>query len=364
MKRTAAVVLGIGLALGVTAPAAEARRKTPPKPTVSSSSAAPVVGRSFIMTGRAGGTKVARIVLQRKVVHRPWHTVAAKTLTRHVRKATWTRREGTARTVWYRTRFVARYSTAERVTVRRPPAPAPTLILSAGQTDGGDVYVGDVYTVGGQLTRGATAMSGVVLRVERRLGTSGTWESMGPYTTDSQGEFSLDDSSPRRGMVYYRATGGGRSAMTAMPVFEVLSMPAVAGPTLKMTYKPTTCDATIGGNDDAVTLGLREKAGCGTKAGDYVDVRWNPPGVCAPVRLDSFSLTGESSPTAEEVRVQVYLDDNPIFPDQWRRVQRGTSTGVFTTGSNEFDEIGIRMTVSEGSGDFVGEIANAEAQCL
>jgi hypothetical protein len=238
------------------------------------------------------------------------------------------------------------------------------LIMSAGQTDGGDVFVGDVYTVGGELTRGAAGVRGVAVRVERRLGTSGAWEPLGSYTTDGQGEFSLSDSSPERGMVYYRGTAGALSQMTAMPVFEVLSMPAETGPTLTMAYKPTTCNATLGGDDAAVTLGLRETEGCGTKAGDYVDLRWNPPGVCSPVRLDSFSLTGESSPTAEEVRVQVYLDDNPIFPDQWRRVQRETSTGGFSTGSNEFDEIGIRMTVSEGSGDFVGEIANAEAQCV
>jgi hypothetical protein len=369
MKKLITVLVGMGLAVGVCVavgvPAAEARRNAPwPKPTVAASPAAPVVGKAFTVTGRAAGTRVARIVLQRKVAQGPWRAVASKKLTHGHRKATWTRREGTARTVWYRTRFGSRYSTVKRVTVRRPPAPPTMLIMSAGRTEGGDVFVGDLYTVGGELTKGDAGVPGVTFLVERRLGTTGPWESLGPLTTDGAGAFSLTDSSAQRGMVYYRATGGGRSAMTAMPVFDMISMPAVTGPTLKMSYKPTTCSAILGGDDTAVTMALHETDGCATRAGDYVDLRWDPPGVCAPVRLDRFSLTGGSSPTAEEVRVQIYLDGQEIFPDQWRRVQRETSTGSFTTGSNEFDEMGIRMTVSEGSGDFVGEIANAEAQCL
>ncbi len=356
----------VGMSMAAGAPAAQARRAAPPpRPTITASTAAPVVGKAFRLTGRAGGTRPGRIVLQRKAsAHGRWSAVASRQLTGSTRRATWTRREPVVRTVWYRTRLGARHSQAVRITVRRPPPPPTTFIMSAGRTDGGDIFVGDVYTVGGELTKGAAGVGGVSFAVERRLGISGPWQSLGSYTTDDSGAFSLSDSSAERGMVYYRATGGGRSGMTAMPVFDMVSMPAVTGPTLKMSFKPTTCNATLGGDDSAVTIGLREKTGCATKAGDYVDLRWNPPGICAPVRLDDFSLTGESSPSAEEVRVQVYLDGNPIYPEQWRRVQRGSSTGSFSTGSNEFDELGIRMTVSEGSGDFVGEIANAEAQCL
>jgi hypothetical protein len=370
MKKITSILLGGGLAVALTvaagAPAAQARRTAPPpKPTITTSTASPVVGKAFRVTGRAPGTRPARIVLQRKVAaHGRWTAVASRQLTRSTRKATWTRREAVARRVWYRTKLGARYSVAKRITVRRPPAPPTTFIMSAGRTDGGDIFVGEVYSVGGELTKGGAGVAGVSFAVARRLGISGPWQSLGSYTTDGTGAFSLTDSSSDRGMVYYRATGGGRTGMTAMPVFDVISMPAVTGPTLKMSYKPTTCNATLAGDDSALTIGLREKAGCTTKAGDYVDLRWNPPGICAPVRLDDFSLTGESSPGAEEVRVQIYLDGNPIYPEQWRRVQRGSSTGSFSTGSNEFDELGIRMTVSEGSGDFVGQIANAEAQCL
>ncbi|MGH3414147.1 MAG: hypothetical protein ACRDPH_13815 [Marmoricola sp.] len=74
-------------------------------------------------------------------------------------------------------------------------------------------------------------------------------------------------------------------------------------------------------------------------------------------------LTDASSPTANGARIGLLLDGQAAGPDS-TVVRGGPGIGLHELSASEATTFGVRMTVSDGSGGFVGEIDGASAHCL
>jgi hypothetical protein len=359
---TLALLSGMGpVAVAATGPQA-GRGWVAQRPTVAAP-ASVTAHRAFRVVARSHGNH-GRFLLQRRIAGHGWKVVAAKP---HRRKAVFHRTEKAAGRIWYRVKVGHRRSTADRVRVKSPvPPPARTeLLMSAGRVGGGDgdILVGQEYTVGGTLTKGGRPVADTLVTVERQDPDSGAWTAAGQFRTDGAGEFGFPDSSDQRGLVLYRGTAGAVTGQTVVPVLEVVSMPASVGPGLSMDSRG--CTASVAGNSDVVTMALRGtpgSPGCVINAGDWVALTWTLPGTCTPLVIGNLRLSNESSPTANAVRMRASIDADVELTDE--TVDRGSGTGLMSIGGDPISTLTLRMQVTDGSGDFVGEVVDAHSTCL
>lgn len=333
-----------------------------PGPTV----AAPTTvtqGRTFLVRGRKHAAPAGWMLLQRRVPGGRWHTSAHKRVTRLHPVAVFSRKETRLGKVWFRVRLGHLISPRDEVTVRRPPT---VLLMDAGTTGPDDIFVGDTYDVSGHLTRGNTPLVGRSVTVRRMLPGETDFSTVGTFVTDRSGSFTFKDSSPTRGLVEYQGSVGSVTGFVDVPVFEVVSMPAARGPRLTVTDNVTgSCRAGVAGNGDIVRLRLTGQStapACTIQGGDFINVQWDLPGTCTPVRVDNMRLAnGPGANSMVQIRLWVEDAPDPLVDDD---LAEGQGTGGLTISGDPVSTINVRMNVIGSSGNYVGALDNVHATCL
>ena len=365
MRIAISVITTIGLlgAVAVTTPSsAQAALRRTAGPTVSAP-ATVTQGQSFQVRGRKHAAPAGRMLLQRRVPGGSWHTVGHKRVSRLHPVAVFTRKETRLGKVWFRVRLGHLTSPRDEVTVRRPPT---VLLMGAGTTGQDDIFVGDTYDVSGLLTRGNTPLAGRTVTVRRMLPGETTFSTVGSFVTDRSGSFTFPDSSPTRGLVEYQGTVGTITGFVDVPVFEVVSMPAAAGPRLTVTDNVTgSCKASVSGDADIVRLRLTGQSrapACTIQGGDFINVEWDLPGTCTPVRVDNMRLANGPGANSR-VRMRLWVEDapDPLVDDE---LAEGQGTGGLTVSGDPVSTINVRMNVIGSSGNYVGALDNVHATCL